>query len=408
MKTKSRKILSLLLALVLILPFMTINARAEGEETTRKFVTYSLSIDGDKKTVTSITDRAESIPEEFKKLNVKLTKVDDPSVVYEGNNVEWRGGIGSYVVKNFDADDGIPLGDYKVEISWPNQENSEYIIGKGQSAIQDGQTLSVVKEMGNLFVYLEKKATEPEVTEPEVEKISVTHGIYIDGKRQEVQNGKTPEGSLPEELRNLNVKLTKIDDSSIVYEGTLGPWRGNEGYPVVKNFDIKGIPTGDYKIEISGLDTENSKYKIVKGEENPLIDGEILTVTKNIGNQFVHFITSDIVPQEPGEYKPIVPENYVEVKFLPGENGTIADTETTIYWVNPEAGKTLADVTKPEVTANDGFKFTGWDTEDTTAITEELTVTAQYEEKDNEKYEPETTPIEKEHGVPTTEDEVIG
>lgn len=129
---------------------MTVDARAAGEETTRKFVTYSLSIDGDKKTVTSITDKAESIPEEFKKLNVKLTNVDDPSIVYEGAS---------------------------------------------------------------------------------------------------------------------------------------GPWRGFEGYSVVENYDTEGIPAGKYKIEISGFDAENSKYKIVKGEENPLIDREVLTVNKGTGNQ---------------------------------------------------------------------------------------------------------------------------
>ncbi|MGY3777047.1 Rib/alpha-like domain-containing protein, partial [Helcococcus sueciensis] len=216
---------------------------------------------------------------------------------------------------------------------------------------------------------------------PEVEKGYVTHGIYIDGKRQDVQNGKTPEESLPEELRNLNVKLTKVDDSSIVYEGALGPWRGSEGYPVSKNFDLKGIPTGEYKIEISGFDAENSKYKIVRGKENPLIDGEIIIVTTKTANHFVHFITSDIVPQEPGKDKPIVPENYVLVEFLEGENGTIAETETTKYWVNPEAGKTVADVAKPTVTPEENWKHTGWDKEDTTAITEALTVTAQYKAK---------------------------
>ncbi|VFB17045.1 Uncharacterised protein [Urinicoccus massiliensis] len=87
---------------------------------------------------------------------------------------------------------------------------------------------------------------------------------------------------------------------------------------------------------------------------------------------------SDVVPQ-PGEDKPDVPADFVLVEFKAGEHGTLEGT--TKYWVNPEAGKTLADVTKPTVTANDNYKFTGWDKADTTAITGKLEVTAQYKAK---------------------------
>ena len=86
----------------------------------------------------------------------------------------------------------------------------------------------------------------------------------------------------------------------------------------------------------------------------------------------------DVVPQNPGEDKPNVPDNFVKVDFSAGDHGTIAADQTTIYWVNPTAGKTLADVTKPTVTANDGWKFTGWDKADTTAITGALTVTGTF------------------------------
>ena len=89
----------------------------------------------------------------------------------------------------------------------------------------------------------------------------------------------------------------------------------------------------------------------------------------------------DVVPQ-PGEDKPNVPDNFVLVEFKAGENGTFAGGAVTKYWVNPDAGKTLADVTKPTVVANEGWKFTGWDKEDTEKIgAAGLTVTAQYKEK---------------------------
>ena len=90
----------------------------------------------------------------------------------------------------------------------------------------------------------------------------------------------------------------------------------------------------------------------------------------------------DVVPQKPGEDKPDVPDNFVKVDFSAGDHGTIAADQTVIYWVNPDAGKTLADITKPTVTANEGWKFTGWDKEDTEQIgAAGLTVTAQYKEK---------------------------
>ncbi|MEF3318189.1 hypothetical protein, partial [Peptoniphilus grossensis] len=67
---------------------------------------------------------------------------------------------------------------------------------------------------------------------------------------------------------------------------------------------------------------------------------------------------NDVVPQ-PGDDKPNVPDNFVLVEFKAGDHGTLSGT--TKYWVNPEAGKTLADVTKPTVTPENNWKHTGWD-----------------------------------------------
>ena len=91
-----------------------------------------------------------------------------------------------------------------------------------------------------------------------------------------------------------------------------------------------------------------------------------------------NYTGKDIVPQ-PGEEKPDVPNNFVLVEFKAGDHGTLSGT--TKYWVNPEAGKTLANIDKPTVTANDGYKHTGWDKADTEAITKALEVTAQYKSK---------------------------
>lgn len=88
----------------------------------------------------------------------------------------------------------------------------------------------------------------------------------------------------------------------------------------------------------------------------------------------------DVVPQ-PGEDKPDVPDNFVLVEFKAGDHGTIAADAVTKYWVNPDAVKTLADITKPGINAAEGWKHTGWDKADTEEIKANLTVTAQYEKK---------------------------
>lgn len=89
---------------------------------------------------------------------------------------------------------------------------------------------------------------------------------------------------------------------------------------------------------------------------------------------------SNIVPQI-GNDKPNVPTDFVLVEFKAGTSGSIASTETTKYWVKPNAGIKLSDITHPSVNVNDGYKHNGWDKVDTTPITEATEVTAQYLKK---------------------------
>ncbi|MDO5690185.1 MAG: hypothetical protein Q4G61_08045, partial [Tissierellia bacterium] len=89
----------------------------------------------------------------------------------------------------------------------------------------------------------------------------------------------------------------------------------------------------------------------------------------------------DIIPDTTPDTDDDKPEGYVTVTFAPGANGSITTTDpaqVVKYYVNPLANKTLGDITKPEITANPGFTHTGWDTEDTVAITADTPVTATY------------------------------
>ena len=131
----------------------------------------------------------------------------------------------------------------------------------------------------------------------------------------------------------------------------------------------------------------NANYEAKKDANwDPAIP-ETFTGTKENNKSFTFtaqytYNGPDVVEQKPGDKKPDVPSNFVKVEFKKGDHGVISSEYTTIYWVNPEAGKTLKDITKPTVTALEGYKFTGWDKADTEAIGKGgLTVTAQYKEK---------------------------
>ena len=89
---------------------------------------------------------------------------------------------------------------------------------------------------------------------------------------------------------------------------------------------------------------------------------------------------NDIIPSKnPDNTLNAKPEGYVTVQFLKGEHGVL-DGKTTFY-VNPKAGKTLADL-KPEnnikVVPSPTYKFAKWDKDLTTNITGDINVTAEY------------------------------
>ena len=73
------------------------------------------------------------------------------------------------------------------------------------------------------------------------------------------------------------------------------------------------------------------------------------------------------------------PDGYVIVTFEKGEHGKDI-TGQTVYYVNPKADpvKTLADIAKPTVKAEVGYKFKSWNFADTKEIRSDITVTAKY------------------------------
>ena len=77
------------------------------------------------------------------------------------------------------------------------------------------------------------------------------------------------------------------------------------------------------------------------------------------------------------------PDAYITVTFDKGEHGTLSGQK--VYYVNPKADKTIADLRKPTITAETGWKQKAtpdaWDTLDSTKITgpADIVVKAQYD-----------------------------
>ena len=90
----------------------------------------------------------------------------------------------------------------------------------------------------------------------------------------------------------------------------------------------------------------------------------------------------DIIPATNQDGTPnLQPVDYVAVLFIGGDHANKLDGQT-LYYVNPKANpaKTIKDLTKPKVTPDTGWKYTGWDKADTTEIKDYMFVVAQYEE----------------------------
>ena len=219
---------------------------------------------------------------------------------------------------------------------------------------------------------------------PTVEVTGLENGVLVDKDANKVYKQTEikvdPKGIDPTEIKFTEKPLTTTDDMS-----------GDPDYVKVE------FAAGDHGKFADGATTEYYVFKGVdmgKTLSNPSITAddnyafttwkEALKTKYDAGETHTaqyKYIGDDVVPQKPGEDKPNVPTNFVLVEFKAGTNGTIADTETTKYWVNPTAGKKVSDLDKPTVTANKDWKHTGWDKADTEEIKAAMEITAQYKQK---------------------------
>ena len=127
--------------------------------------------------------------------------------------------------------------------------------------------------------------------------------------------------------------------------------------------------------------TADIGYKVAKPSWKD-VDGKALDkateITKDLTYIAQYDKLDDIIPG-PGNDKP---EGYVTVRFITNDNGTL--TGITSYYVNPEAGKKMADITAPTINANEGYRVANpnWSpdfTDDDSVIKEDRIYVANYE-----------------------------
>ena len=86
----------------------------------------------------------------------------------------------------------------------------------------------------------------------------------------------------------------------------------------------------------------------------------------------------DIIKAQENDTDDDIPHGYVLVYFYAGNQGTAKGQ--AMYYVNPEAGKTIGDLGEPSVTANTGYVFKGWDADTADKITKDRIIYAKYDD----------------------------
>ena len=150
-----------------------------------------------------------------------------------------------------------------------------------------------------------------------------------------------------------------------------------QGGSIVKDEVTVYYVNPDKEVTVSQPKTKaETGYEFDKWDKDTVTTAKKYTKDTTVTGNFKKL--DDIIPSTDEDGKPNAqPEGYVTVTFDKGANGNL--TGQTSYYVNPNAGKKLSDIIKPEVKPETGFKFTKWDKEDAQPVKNNITVTAQYE-----------------------------
>ena len=143
-------------------------------------------------------------------------------------------------------------------------------------------------------------------------------------------------------------KYAKVD----FLAGNLGTIKNNQTttFWVVKDAEVTSI----FKVPTV---TANKGWKVKTGNEawSPEVATKYTKDTIHLAQY--DYSGASVVPQKPGEDKPLVPDKFVKVEFKKGDHGVISSDETTVYWVDPTKE---VELTAPIVIPNTNYKHDGW------------------------------------------------
>ncbi|MBS4872469.1 MAG: S-layer homology domain-containing protein [Peptoniphilus sp. oral taxon 375] len=223
---------------------------------------------------------------------------------------------------------------------------------------------------------------------------------------------------------NLQAGVTHEINARYEYLGDIIP-QGNsdgsdkpKGYVTVKFKAVNGSLSGQtvyYVNPNKEVDLTNTADAITKrpdvgytekdGTWDPAITSK--KYAENAEYTFTFKALDNIIPEKNDDGTTNTkPDGYVTVIFHKGRAGASIAGQT-VYYVNPKAGKTLADIKKPTVTADSGYKFTGWDVTDKTEITGNLFVVAQYKEESGGDWQTGTLGPTRTRTVTVVEKEIV-
>ena len=229
---------------------------------------------------------------------------------------------------------------------------------------------------------------DKEVTIPVANPTGKQHFTFKEWKIGEKSDGDVYKPSTPKKFTAKETVITATYDEAknIIPYDPEEPITKPEGYVRVKFEADDGLTLSNVKyyyvkensgITLGKLAKPNAKAKV--GFEFKAWDKEdtLEIKDKDVVVKAQSTPIDDVIEEEPGVEKP---DGYVEVKFVAGENGTVAETT---YFVNPAKYVTL---TPPTTKPNTGFEFGGWsqNAEIPTQYTEELTtITANFNPVDS-------------------------
>lgn len=228
---------------------------------------------------------------------------------------------------------------------------------------------------------------DKEVTIPVAKPTGKQHFTFKEWKIGEKADGDVYKPSTPKKFETATtITATYTEAENIIPYDPQEPITRPEGYVRVTFEADEGLTLSNVKYyyvkENSGITLEklakpNVEAKIGYKFDNWDKENSLEIKDKDVVVKALSTPIDDVIEGKPGVEKP---DGYVEVKFVAGENGTVAETT---YYVNPTK---YVKLTPPTTKPNTGFEFGGWsqNAEIPTQYTEELTtITANFNPVDS-------------------------